>query len=79
MIDVQQYADDFREYIKPLEALENAFNAAGMNIKFRLYINPAYGKTVEVIGGFASQKLICIEADSPVAAIKDVVAGVKIS
>jgi len=79
MILAEQYVYGFRKYAKPLEALEKAFNAAGMNIKFHAYIDTVYGKVIEVIGGFASQKLICIEADSPVAAIKDVAEKIKIS
>jgi len=79
MIIEQKYADDFQEYLEPLEALEHAFIAAGMNINFWALIDPAYGKVIRVLGGFASQKNICIEADSPVAAIKDVAAGIKIS
>jgi hypothetical protein len=75
----EQYADDFDKYVEPLEALEKAFNAADMHIRFHAFIDPAYGKVIKVIGGFSSQKIICIEADSLVAAIKDVAAGVKIS
>ena len=54
----EQYTDDFHEYIKPLEALEEAFNAAEMHIKFHAFIDPVYGKAIKVIGGFASQKII---------------------
>jgi len=75
----EQYKEEFRVYKEPLEALEEAFNATGMNIRFYAFIDPAYGKVIKVEGGFASQKNICIEADSPAMAIKDVAAKVKIS
>ena len=69
----------FLGYLKILDLVEAAFNECRMHIKFHAFIDPAYGKVIKVIGGFASQKIICIEADSPVAAIKDLVAGVKLS
>jgi len=69
----------FFEYAKPLEELERAFNAAGLHIAFHLFVHPSFGeKVIAVTGGFSSQKLISIEADSPAAAVKDVAAGVKI-
>ena len=79
MIVDKQYTSDFRYYVEPLTLLETAFTAAGQPISFHATVDPVYGKVIKVIGGFASQKIICIEADSPVAAIKDIVAGVKIS
>jgi hypothetical protein len=75
----ENHADDFDKYVEPLEALEKAFNAAEMHIRFHATVDPAYGKVIKVIGDFASQKIICIEADSLAAAIKDVAARVKIS
>ena len=75
----KKYTKEFRAYVAPLEALQNAFNAADMDIEFHATVDPAYGKVIKVIGGFASQKIICIEADSLTAAVKDVAAGVKIA
>jgi hypothetical protein len=75
----QKDAAAFFGYLKILELVEAAFNECGMRIKFHAFIDPAYGKVIKVIGGFASQKIICIEADSLTAAVKDVAAGVKIS
>jgi len=73
------YGEEFHKYIDPLVKLEEAFNVAGMNIEFFASVDPVYGNVIKVDGGFASQKTICIEADSLVAAIKDVAAGIKIS
>ena len=75
----KKYTKELRVYVEPLKLLQNAFNAARMPISFHLTVDPVYGKVVKVIGGFASQKIICIEADSLTAAVKDVAAGVKIS
>jgi hypothetical protein len=75
----QKDAAAFFGYMRILDLVEAAFNECGMHIKFHAFIDPVYGKVIKVTGGFASQKIICIEADSPVAAIKDLVAGVKIS
>ena len=75
----KKYTKELRAYVEPLTKLQNAFNAAGMPIAFHLTVDPVYGKVIKVIGGFASQKIICIDADSPVAAVKDIAAGVKIS
>jgi len=75
----KKYTKDFRGYEEALKLLQNAFNAAGQPISFHATVDPVYGKVIKVIGGFASQKIICIEADSPVAAVKDIAAGVKIS
>jgi len=73
------YADAFRDYEKPLQKLEEAFNAAGWGFKFHLFVHPQSGeKVVEVIGGCASQNIISIEADNPAMAVKDVAKGVKI-
>ena len=75
----KKYTKELRAYVEPLTKLQNAFNAAGMPIAFHATVDPVYGKVIKVIGGFASQKIICIEADSLTAAVKDVAAGVKIS
>jgi len=78
MMIAEQDKDAFYEDEKPLQKLEEAFNAAGWHIKFELFLDPNYGKVVKVIGGCASQKLINIEADSPALAVKDVAKGVRL-
>jgi hypothetical protein len=60
----KQSENDFREFVEPLEALERAFNAAAKPIKFHAFVDPVYGKVIKIIGGNASQKIICIDADS---------------
>ena len=72
------YKDAFYKDEKPLQKLEEAFNAAGWHIKFELFLDPNYGKLVKVIGGCASQTVICIEVDSPAMAVKDVAKGVRL-
>ena len=71
-------AEAFQSYAKPLEKLEKSFNAAGHPIIFHAFVDPLGNKMIRVMGGRASQKIICIEADSPAAAVKDVAKGVRI-
>ena len=78
MIIDEKYAYAFTDYVESLQKLEEAFNKAGMAISFRVLETPHCQKFIEVIGGDSSQKLICIEADSPAQAVKDVAAGVRL-
>jgi len=79
MIIDKQHKAAFAEYEEPLRQLENAFNLAGLPVSFRCFVDPLNNQMVDVTNKNKTRNnLICIEADSPAQAIKDVAARVKL-
>ena len=78
MILDEHHRNAFRTYEKPLKKLEISFNSAGLPVTFHAFADPFGNKMVRVTGGSSSQKLICIEGDSPAQAVKDVAKGVRL-
>ena len=71
-------AEAFLEYARPLKKLEKSFRSAGLFLTFHAFVDPFGNKMVRVIPNKATPKIICIEGDNPVQAVKDVAAGVRI-
>jgi len=79
MILDEQHKAAFADYEDSLRQLENAFSLADLPVSFRCFVDPLNNKMVDVTNKNKTRnKLICIEADSPAQAIKDVAAGVRL-
>jgi hypothetical protein len=70
---------DFAEYRKAFTSLEQALRYAGNEVEFYCYIGDR-GKMVEIseYNTLSILEEICIEGDSPVQALKDVFAAVRL-
>jgi hypothetical protein len=66
----------FRDYLAPLHILEEAFQAAGEKIEFRLGILNETDRYVEILYSEKPGNIMFIEGDSPTQAIKDVAGAV---
>jgi hypothetical protein len=67
-----------KSYEKSLEALETAFACAGIDLEFVANVTEYDCLFIGPKGKDISQRLIVIEGDSPIQALKDVVAGVRL-
>jgi hypothetical protein len=67
----------FNDYQMPLKLLEQAVKHAGKDVEFYCYIH-TLGKSVEISDYRTLKRLkdICIEGDSPMQALRDVLAAV---
>jgi len=75
----EQHKAVFTDYEASLRSLEEAFNLAGLPISFYCSVDPLGNKMVEATNKKKKRiNLICIEADSPAQAVKDVAAGVRL-
>jgi hypothetical protein len=69
-----KHLPDFKEYLLPLDLLERAFRAAGVDVEFLAKVSGEL-KWVDVDFGYRTGS-VCIEGDNPAAAVKDVAAAV---
>ncbi|MDR0583583.1 MAG: hypothetical protein LBG57_04450 [Treponema sp.] len=67
----------FTGYMTALRTLEEAFNMAGALVSFHCRNSPTFGKNILIKKGNAAN-VISIEGDSPVQAVKDVAAAVRL-
>ncbi|MDR1949157.1 MAG: hypothetical protein LBQ38_07180 [Spirochaetaceae bacterium] len=66
----------FTEYDPSLRSLEQSLKRAGLPIRFLAWVHPNLGKVICIKVKRESVISVCIEGDSPVQALKDVVAGI---
>jgi hypothetical protein len=74
----KQHKPAFEGYEEPLKSLEEAFNRAGVKIRFYAFVAPLENKMVRIFINRAEKKTVCIEGDSPAQAVKDVAGAVKL-
>jgi hypothetical protein len=77
MILDKQHKPAFEGYEEPLKLLEEAFNRAGIPVKFYAFEAPLKNKMVRIYLNL-QVKTICIEGDSPAQALKDAAEAVKL-
>jgi len=79
MILDTQHAAVLREYARPLQKLEKAFNKAKLPVALHVFVTPHGNKMVEITYKNQKQrKLLCIEGDNPAQAVKDVAEEVRL-
>jgi hypothetical protein len=78
MILDKQHKPAFEGYREPLKLLEEAFNRAGLSVRFYAFEAPLKNKMVQIFFGQVPGKIICIEGDSPAQALKDVAEAVRL-
>jgi hypothetical protein len=68
----------FRDYLFPLNKLEEAFQSAGEKIEFHLKLSQGKGRYVEILCQGKPVNVQSIEGDSPAQAVKDVAGAVRL-